>query len=172
MDYTPRGWLRLVSWAGLFSGLDSYTRTLQSSTSPCPPLPPYRHVPTGPPAAAPPGPRPAAAGGLCALPHQPPGPPHGQHPGLPTAGVHHLDTAVSDACTFNVVFIQTLNFVLGFDSPCSSLPSMQRVVGETVALTVQREMEASLERHASKLSPEARLQEDRKKKEVRELWRL
>ena len=46
---------------------------------------------------------------------------------------------------------------------------MQQVVGETVALTVQREVEASLERHASKLNPEAKLQEDRKKKEVRYL---
>lgn len=47
----------------------------------------------------------------------------------------------------------------------TSLQHMQQVVGETVALTVQREVEASLERHASKLNPEAKLQEDRKKKE-------
>ena len=58
-----------------------------------------------------------------------------------------------------------------FSSPPLSSPphpphSTQQVVSDTVASAVQKEVESSIKLHAGKLGSEARLQEERKRKEV------
>lgn len=51
-------------------------------------------------------------------------------------------------------------------SPPHPPHSTQQVVSDTVASAVQKEVESSIKLHAGKLGSEARLQEERKRKEV------
>jgi len=51
-------------------------------------------------------------------------------------------------------------------SPPHPPHSTQQVVSDTVASVVQKEVESSIKLHAGKLGSEARLQEERKRKEV------